>query len=77
MEKEMIICSKCQISLYEKRKQSEAARSDTLLLDEPEDSVDVNQGNNSIFNSLINLKGFYGDDNDEAYCSCCLKSITE
>ncbi|CAF4211100.1 unnamed protein product, partial [Rotaria sordida] len=73
----MIICNKCRTSLYKERKRSGVVGSDTSLSVEPEESVNINQGNNSIFGNLINIGDVYGDGNDEEYCSWCFKTGTE
>mgnify|MGYP001953039534 CR=1 FL=1 len=69
LEMEMIICGKCRIGLYKARKRGVVAGGYESLLDEQERNVNFSEGNNSICDSLIGLKGFYGDGNDEYYCS--------
>ena len=79
LEAEMVICSKCRTSLYRERKRGEVVRSDTPSSVEAEEGIsgNINQENHSIINNLINIGGFYGDGNDENYCSWCLKTETE
>jgi hypothetical protein len=76
---EMIICNKCRIMLYKSKKRRETANGYMPLLDEAEENhnININEETNDKLNNLLNLEGFYGDGNDEEYCSWCLKTGTE
>ena len=78
LEAEMVICNKCHTILYEERKSSGIVRSDTPLSVEAESiSVNNSQENHRTFDNRINIGDFYGDGNDENYCSRCVKTETE
>ena len=77
-EAEMVVCNKCRTSLYRERKCDGVVGSDTPSSIEVESiGVNINQENHDIFDNLINIGSFYGDGNDENYCSWCVKTETE
>ncbi|CAF5198157.1 unnamed protein product, partial [Rotaria magnacalcarata] len=74
LEAEMIICSKCCTSLY-KEKKRRTVQNNISLLDESEETVNVNVYEESYIklSNVVKMEGFYGDGNDKDYYIWCLK----